>query len=70
MQPKRTRRKAREIPWTPRPITPQELKAIAAGREAFRKAQYITLEALEAYVARRRAARANGRRHKVAPKPR
>ncbi len=70
MQPKRSASKARKIPWTPRPITPEELKAIAAGREAFRQGKYISLEELEAYVARRRAARAQGRHHKVAKKRR
>ena len=52
--PKRSHPKQREVPGTSRPLTPQQLKAIEAGRAAIRRGDYVTLEEAEAYVARQR----------------
>jgi hypothetical protein len=65
MQQRRTKPRTRDVPWTPRPITPDELRAIEAGRAAIRRGDYVSLAEAEAYVARKRAKSPQGRRHKV-----
>ena len=57
----RSRQPAREVPWTPRPITPTQLRAIEAGRAALRRGDYVTLEQAEEYVARQRSKSSQGR---------
>ena len=59
----RPRQNAREIPWTPRPITPAQLRAREAGRAALRRGDYVSLQEAEEYVARSKSYQ--GRRHKV-----
>ena len=61
----RSRQPARAVPWTPRPITPTQLRAIEAGRAALRRGDYVSLEEAEEYVARQRSKSSQGRRHKV-----
>ncbi len=61
----RARQTRRVVPWTPRPVTPAQLRAIEAGRAAIRRGDYVSLEEAEEYVARQRAKPAQGRRHKV-----
>lgn len=36
--------KSGAVPWTPRPLTPKQLKAIDPGRAAIRRGDYVTLE--------------------------
>ena len=61
----RARQSQRSVPWTPRPITPAQLRAIEAGRAAIRRGDYVSLEEAEKYVARERAKPTQGRRNKI-----
>jgi hypothetical protein len=65
---KRSQSRSREVPWTARPLTPAQLRAIEAGRAAIRRGDFVTLEEAEAYVARQRAKPHQGGRHKVRAK--
>ena len=56
---------AKGVRWTPRPLTPAQLRAIEEGRAAIRRGDLVTLDEAEAYVARQRSKPAQGRRHKV-----
>lgn len=42
----------REIPLDDEPLTPADLKAIEAGRQAFARGDYCTLDELKADLAR------------------
>ena len=57
----RARSTSKDVPWTPRSLTPAQLRAIEAGRAAIRRGDYVTLEEAEAYVARERSKPAQGR---------
>jgi hypothetical protein len=62
---RRREQSPREVPWTPRPITLAQLRAIEAGRAALRRGDYVSLEEAEVYVARHRSKSSQGRCHKV-----
>ena len=61
----RRERSPRQVPTTPRPLTPAQLRAIEAGRAAHRRGDFVSLEEAEEYVARQRSKSSQGRRHKV-----
>ena len=62
------RRATRHVPGAPKPLTREQARAVEAGRAAIRRGDYVTLEEAEAYVARERAERDQGGRHKT-PSP-